>query len=415
MSPLESYLESECGEILERCSECGDCARVCRILPLTPLRQTAPDQLVSGVLEVLRGGPAPKDALEWSRACTRCGLCIDVCPEEGNPRRMLALCEALANQAAGLRSSSAFFPAMARSIRMLSQLQLGRRLLADIQSPPHGTADVVFYIGCNVLSTPHIVLNAMDLLGILGVDYRVAGSIGYCCGAVHFSGGELSTSERFTLNLYEQLARFHPRTVLTWCPTCEMHLGETLSGYQTPEFEVQHITGFLADRIDTLVEQMRTPIPRRVALHEHEGHPRIAADVKRLLGAIPGLETLVLRDGAAQGNSCNVGGLSRVPELQRAVQLRARQSARAAGAEQLVDVYHGCHRILCADEDELPLINFTDLLVEALGLSPHEDLFQEYRRMTRPEQLIRAASDRIHENEIDPAELERAFPALFAR
>ena len=78
--------------------------------------------------------------------------------------------------------------------------------------------------------------------------------------------------------------------------------------------------------------------------------------MKRLLGAIPELVTVDLDDGGELRYSCNVGGLLRVPALQAEVQASVLQQARTAEADEVVDVYHGCHRLLwgCTDRGEGP-------------------------------------------------------------
>ncbi len=414
-STLRGYLDSQRQEIASRCTACGDCFRACPIVPLTPLKDASPEEVATGVINVLRGRPSPAEATTWAEACTRCGRCIEACPEKVNPRKMLALCEGLAHEAEGSQAGHQFFRLMSRNIHLLSGLQLDRQNLFEIQSLPQAQTDVVFFLGCNLLSTPHIILNVMDLLSALGIDYRLAGGTGYCCGVIHFIGGELDAAGKVTTTLFSKLAAFRPRSVLTWCPTCEMYLGETMAGLRHHEFEMQHLTDFLVEHLDALKERILTPIPRRVALHGHSGLPHIAENVRSLLGAIPDLVTVDLHDSGELGYSCNVGGLLRVPGLQAEVQTRVWQEVRAVGADELVDLYHGCHRLLWEGTEGLRVRNFTDLLVEAMGLPPHEDRFQRYRGMPGVQQVLEAARDLMRENAIDPAEVERAFPGLFQR
>ena len=50
------------------------------------------------------------------------------------------------------------------------------------------TAEVLFYTGCNVLRTPHIVLNVMDILDALELDFDVVGGTAHCCGVLSIPG-----------------------------------------------------------------------------------------------------------------------------------------------------------------------------------------------------------------------------------
>jgi hypothetical protein len=66
-------------------------------------------------------------------------------------------------------------------------------------------------------------------------------------------------------------------------------------------------------------------------------------------------------------------------------------------------------------EAGLKVRNFTDLLVEAVGLPGHEDRFQRYRGMPGIAQVVEVAQDLMRENGIEKADVERTFPSLFQR
>ena len=107
-----------------------------------------------------------------------------------------------------------------------------------------------------------------------------------------------------------------------------------------------------------------------------------------------------------------MGGLLLVPCLQAEVQTRALQEARAAG---VVDLYHGCHRLLWNGEVGLNVRNFTGLLVEATRLPDHEVRVQRYREMPGIQQVVEVAQDLMRANGIEQADVERTFPGLFQR
>jgi len=93
------------------------------------------------------------------------------------------------------------------------------------------------------------------------------------------------------------------------------------------------------------------------------------------------------------------------------------ESAKAAGVELLVLVYHGCHRVLCDAQGRYPFAvkNFTSLLVEALGLEPHEDLFQRYKLHQDVKKIMDDAEPFMRAHGMDPKAVEAAFtdPALW--
>ena len=77
------------------------------------------------------------------------------------------------------------FAKMGRGVRVLSRMQLPAQVLRRFRGESSQTGrspDVVFYTGCNVLKTPHIVLLCLDILDALGISYHVMGGPGDCCG-----------------------------------------------------------------------------------------------------------------------------------------------------------------------------------------------------------------------------------------
>ena len=124
------------------------------------------------------------------------------------------------------------FRKMSRAIRLMAGMQLLPAEFARVLNPPRrAQAEIVFYLGCNALRTPHLLFNAMYLLDALGADYEVVGGPASCCGIVQSKWeGELGKGERMinaTLTRFEGLS---PEKVLSWCPSCNLHIGETLAG-----------------------------------------------------------------------------------------------------------------------------------------------------------------------------------------
>jgi hypothetical protein len=93
------------------------------------------------------------------------------------------------------------------------------------------------------------------------------------------------------------------------------------------------------------------------------------------------------------------------------------EAAKAAGVEWLVLVYHGCHRVLCDAQGRYPfeVKNFTAVVAEALGLEPHEDLFQRYKLHRDVSKIIADAEPFIRAHGMDPEAVAAALtdPALW--
>jgi Fe-S oxidoreductase len=393
------------------------------MLPYGNLRGADSTHVVSGILDILRGGQGHDEARRWAQVCTASGSCISACPEGINPRKMLNLAKhTLKNQERLQQSSSdTYFKRMAQSIRLLVGTQMRPeqyRRLTGLSPTMKSRADVVFYLGCNVLRTPHIVFNVMDILEAMELDYEVLGGVNHCCGIVHFrTQGDLDGSDRIESHTLGRFAELQPQRVLTWCPSCQLHLGETTAGVTELPYALEHITQFLADRLDDLQPRFVHAIPKRVALHEHNGISGTNDNVRRLLQAIPGIELVEIEQLAEPGYTCGGGSLGLVPLAQKDVHQELLESAEAAGVELLVLVYHGCHRVLCDAQGRYPfeVKNFTSVLAEALGLEPHEDLFQRYKLHRDVSKVMADAEPFIRAHGMDPKTVAAALtdPALW--
>jgi Fe-S oxidoreductase len=420
---LQAYIEEETQDILEKCTSCGKCVEVCPMLPYGNLQGADPKHVVSGVLDILRGGHGRDEARRWSQVCTASGSCIPACPEGINPRKMLNLAKHTlkSHERVSQPTGDTYFKRMAQSIRLLVGTQMmpdQYRRLTGLSSEVKSHADVIFYLGCNVLRTPHIVFNVMDILEAMEIEYEVLGGVNNCCGIVHFrTQGDLGGSDRIESHTLRRFAEFNPRTVLTWCPSCQLHIGETTAGATELPYAMEHITQFLADRVDDLRPSFVKSIPKRVALHEHNGIAGINQSVRTLLQAIPGIELMEIEQLAEPGYTCGGGSLGLVPLAQQDVHQHLLESAKAAGIELLVLVYHGCHRVLCDAQGRYPfeVKNFTSVVAEALGLEPHEDLFQRYKLQQDVSKIVADAEPFIRAHGMDPKVVAAALtdPALW--
>lgn len=421
---LQAYVEAATQEILEQCTTCGKCVEVCPMLPYGHLERADPTHVVGGILDILRGGQGHEEARRWAQVCTSSGACIPACPEGINPRQMLNFTKHTLKHRERLAQSpgDTYFKRMAQAIRLLVGTQMmpeQYRRLTGLSAEAKPRAEVLFYMGCNVLRTPHIIFNVLDILDALAIDYEVLGGVNNCCGIVHFrTQGDLAASERVEMHTLRRFAEFQPQTVLTWCPSCQLYFGETTAGATELPYTLEHITQFLATRLDQLRPRFVQAIPRRIALHEHHGIAGINESVRNLLRAIPGIELIDIEQLPELGYSCGGGSLGVVPLAQQEVHQRLLESAKAAGVEWLVLVYHGCHRQLCDAQGRYPFAvkNFTSVLVEALGLEPHEDLYQRYKLYQDVKRIMDDAQPFLRAHGMDPRAVEAALadPALWA-
>jgi Fe-S oxidoreductase len=135
---------------------------------------------------------------------------------------------------------------------------------------------VVFYTGCNVLKTPHIALLCLDIMDMIGTDYKVMGGPTHCCGTAQLRAGDIDTLGRFANNTINKLSQSKTRKVLAWCPSCVMQFGETvLPTYERVNgempFDLTPFMPFLHANLDRVRPFLKNRVEMTVALHRHPG------------------------------------------------------------------------------------------------------------------------------------------------
>lgn len=429
---FEEGLRQRRGAVLEDCVACGACAEVCPMLAPAGLEGESPEALAGGILDWIREGEGPRAARDWAEACSSSGSCIPACAHGVNPRFMLALARLAVDEATTDRRSrraagNASYLAVARGSKILARLLLPPDLLARVEGagaatdgvpggaeagPEEEGADILFYTGCNVLKTPHIVLTCLDVLEMLGHRPAVRGGSGSCCGVLNFRAGDTGAAARLGEAGVTRFAATGLDTVLAWCPTCHIQFTEhVLPNHaaamgETP-FAMTPFVTWLADRLDSLRPLMTRPVRRRVALHEHAGLNGASEAARRLLEAIPGLDFVDL-DQPRYGYMCN--SLNPLPEFKARTHADLLADAELAGVDTLAGVFHACHRDLCSHERDWPfaVVNVMDLIGESMGLA-HPDRFKSLKMLQDVELILAEVADAIDHHDLDAETVRRVI------
>jgi Fe-S oxidoreductase len=410
-------------EIADACTRCGDCFRACPMTAPGGIADADPSETAAGIVDLITGGAGSEDAIRWGEICSGSGNCIPACKHGINPRFMVQMARGFARRnrdgaplATRWRKG---FSNMSRGVRVLSRLQLPPETLARFRrspSPRETPPDIVFYTGCNVIKTPHIALFCLDILDKLEVSYEVMGGVGQCCGVYQFREGDFASNGKMANATIEGLASAGTKNVLSWCPSCQISLGEvSLPNYQRQfgekPFDLNPFLVFLAERADILRSMMVRRVEKRVALHERPVFPETMAAVKTLLSIIPGVEFVdipVPRVGT-QANS-----LTQLPKFKQELVRRELQAVADAGVDTLATVYHACHREICdaGDGRSFEVVNFMELLGEGLGLEA-EDLYKRLKQIHDIDEIIVEAAPLIEANKLDLDTVRDALASEF--
>lgn len=416
---LTSFYAHSWEALLSSCTRCGKCVEVCPVVPFDATLSAAnPAEVVTGVLDFMqdRNQPLRADSALWAYQCNGCDQCIPACPVEINPRRMLML--ANAEISARTQPTPHMFQKMARAIRILVAMQLvpedAARLL-KLKKPRD--VDVVFFTGCNPVRTPQLLFNAMMVLDALGVNYEVMGGPASCCGVISSKWeGDLQRGGKVSEQTLHRFGSFKPQKVLNWCPSCNLHLTETIKDFRSVNFDFDHITQYLIEREHELHRLFTTPVNMRVVVHTHHGMHAVGQNVMRLMRAIPGLS--IVEEIEEPGYMCGVSSAERAPALKEHVRAKTIARCKQGDVDALVSLYHACHRQLASDGavHGFKVLNYADLLVRALGMEPYEDTLEQFRGRTDYREMVNEAQPLLEANgiDMDPDELAKVLPEIFA-
>jgi Cysteine-rich domain len=258
---------------------------------------------------------------------------------------------------------------------------------------------VTFWFGCNMLRHAEMIRLSILLLERVGYDVSAAGGPAYCCGTAHdHQARAASNMASRTVARFNEAAEKEGRgKVVTWCPSCHMHMSDIMAPGNPVAFDVAHITEMLAGRADRLAPLLTTPVRRRVLLHRHMGfatHVAVNDQVASVLAHIPGLE--LIEGPAHPGHMC-----SALAPVAGALPMALNETWSAAvvqRADTVCTIFHPCHRELAAwdGNDGIGVRNWVQLVAEAMGIEA-SDAYMGWRKGGAP----------------DIAAIERADPSKY--
>src|SRR6185312_13639738 len=140
------------------------------------------------------------------------------------------------------------------------------------------------------------------------------------------------------------------------------------------------------------------------------------SSIARLLTAVPNLELVELPQDSGFSYACG-GQAAKFKGREQAIHRALAEGAVAAGADTIVTMYHSCHRALSGAEAVYPLrvVNFTDVLAEALGRGGHPDYYRLYKTGGSMDEAVAAARKFLTNNgvTVDEASVQSLTADIF--
>ena len=271
---------------------------------------------------------------------------------------------------------------------------------------------VTFWFGCNMLRHAEMIRLSIMLMERVGYDVSAVGGPAYCCGTVHdHEPRAASNMAARTVERFNESATSDGRDkVITWCPSCHMHMSDIMAPGNAAHFDIAHLSEILSERAAQLATVMNVPVRRRVLLHRHVGfatHVAINSRVAEVLARISGLE--LVEGPAHPGHMCSA--LAAVPGALAAAARGTWSAATANGCDTVCTIFHSCHRELAALDrnDNVRIRNWVHLVAEAMGIDA-SDAYRNWRAGAAPDiAAIERAEERRYRQLVEP-ELRRPPP-----
>jgi len=253
--------------------------------------------------------------------------------------------------------------------------------------------DIMFYVGCLPLfdvefedlspGSKGIALSAIKILNHLGIKPAISPEE-RCCGHDLLWTGDFENFERLAKLNVEAIRATGAKTVITVCPECYRTLKVDYPDLLGDlDFEVKHISEFLYEVLQEGKLEFKSEVAKKITFHDScrlGRHMGIYEEPRTLLKAIPGLELVEMERNRDEAACCGMSSWLLCGEVSKRLQLERLKEARATGADVLVVGCHKCKvHFRCVQEEkvppgyedvkDLPVVELTEFIAEALGLS----------------------------------------------
>lgn len=410
---LLHYYISEKNRVLEKCTQCAQCIKKCPIIKNTELKNLAPKTIQKEILKFLEDGMQNEIAYTRAFSCMECFGCVDNhCPQGLNP---MLINEMIRHDYRYYKYKEDTYndPRKEDALqRIIASIQISKTDYEKILTPsPQKAVDYVFFPGCNVYFQPDKLLNALDIMEILNVDWAFLPGLDFCCGNGQISAGVLEEANFVSEKLIDTLSSYNPKKVIFWCPTCLCRFETTYSKLKRIPFEVVSFPQFVAENIDKL--PFKKAINKTVTLHEacKSGFTGLDLNGARdLLKSVPGISLVEMPRHGKNTSCCGSGAISYFYDGFEIVRDERMKEAAKTKADILVDVCHYCHEVFMAKEEnyDYTVVNYVSLVAEALGIT-REDKLKKYKQFNNLDKILDGAEDYIKQSPFSRSQIIEAL------
>lgn len=408
MTTKDSYIarfEKAVQNFMADCVSCGSCIDACPCIPHSDIREVDPQEILEEMQASFDGGPLSFIAIERAFACTRCGICQDICPQEINVFEVLEALRvkildqgernlSLINLPVGDHVLSAWdFDDILASL----QIKPWERRWADSGVSDIHKSDAVLFIGCHSRRYVHRINTLLDILQMLGINFSAVAGGSVCCGA-RFSGiGKFNVADKQGIQLISYLTEYSPKEVFVECPMCLYNIRKNISKLTKVPFRVRHVFDAIAEKLNDF--KFSRMVERRVTYHDPCKLGRMSGEyenIRRIFKAIPGLKFVEMPQSKEESLCCGGAAWRYNPNIAKALRKKAMDSAEEIDPDIMATACQFCYQSFYGIATSYPyqLNDSLEIIGAGLGIN-HENKLNKYYAFHDPERVIEETRDYI--------------------
>ena len=377
---IEKVIRQDCGYGFEVCVQCGYCMNYCPTggewISSTPRGR------ILMTREIFKKNSLNKTKVtpEYVKSvfeCSLCGRCaIDCSVSIDSPAMWVDLRSELVKggiETDGLKAVVKVINETHNTAAKPNDQRANWAKRVKLRSDIENTrgAEIVYFVGCVTSFYPmvqDIARSFAQILDAAGVNFTILGGEEWCCGYPLISAGHRDDAAMSMRHNIEAVKAMGAKTVVVTCPGCyRMWKDEYyhITGVK-PGVEVLHSTEFMMNLIGKKLITF-TPLNDTIAYHDPCDLGRVSGifdQPRSIMGNIPGLNLVELRDNREHCNCCGSGGdlLVMNQDLSLGIAKRKINEVVASGAQTLVTACPSCVRaITMAKTAEKVPLNVSDI------------------------------------------------------
>ncbi len=370
------------------CLECGKCSSLCPISRYNP--SYSPRVMVENALLGL------EDDLVYNRelfSCLTCYACSPKCPSDVDYPLFMQKTRALASNA-GEHGDCAHSGTIQSLARLMASPAINQKRLEwvpdDCRISEQG--DVLFFVGCAPYfehifdfeaKTNGIATDSIKILNFFGIEPMLLPNE-RCCGHDMLWTGDLDTFKKLAEHNAAMIKEAGAKKIIFSCPEGYRTFKEDYPNYVNIDCELQHISEFIAERIEENGVNFKE-IKKRVTYHDPcrlGRHLGIYEAPRKVLSAIPGIELVEMEHSRDDSLCCGTSAFTNCDSYSKQIRVERLLEAKATAAEILVttcskcQIHFNCAMISKGEEKganlEIEVTNLVNLVAMALEDKRHE-------------------------------------------